>query len=243
MHDRTTDAAISGDRHASRARVLSVNVGSVREVEWRGQLVTTGIWKHPVAGRIALRGVNFDGDDQADRTVHGGPDKAVYAYSVEDYAHWRADEGVETPPGLFGENLTVEGVDLSAVVAGERWRVGSTLLEAAQPRMPCYKLGVKFGRADMIRRFLASGRTGFYFAVLREGEVGAGDEIEPVAREERRVTVADVVRVYAHERGDFETMRRAVEVEALPEGWRDEFLERIGKASSPTGQVRGERES
>src|SRR3982751_4396409 len=126
-------------------RVISVNVGEVREVEWRGDVVTTAIWKSPVAGRVALRGVNFAGDDQADRTVHGGPDKAVYAYAREDYDYWRDVEGLETPVGLFGENLTVEGLDLSAAHVGERWTVGSTLLEVAQPRLPCYKLGARVG--------------------------------------------------------------------------------------------------
>ncbi|MEP6992213.1 MAG: MOSC domain-containing protein [bacterium] len=123
-------------------RVLAVNVGVVREVEWRGRLVSTGIWKDPAAGRVALRGVNFEGDDQADRSLHGGPDKAVYAYAREDYDLWRADEGMETAAGLFGANLTVEGIDLSSAVVGERWCVGTTMLEVAQPRLPCYKLGI-----------------------------------------------------------------------------------------------------
>src|SRR6476620_2832712 len=123
---------------AISARVLSINVGTVREVEWRGEMVATAIWKAPVEGRVTLRGVNFAGDDQADRTVHGGPDKAVYSYSLEDYAFWRRSEGLDTSPGLFGENLTIEGMNLSSSIVGERWIIGTTILEVAQPRLPCY---------------------------------------------------------------------------------------------------------
>src|SRR5215211_2557921 len=150
-------------------RVLSVNIGGVRQVEWRGREVTTAIWKHPVAGRVALRGVNLAGDDQADRSVHGGPDKAVYAYAREDYDFWRDEEGMETPPGLFGENLTVEGLDLSAAIVGERWSVGSTVLEVAQPRLPCFKLGIRMGDQRFLKRFLAASRMGAYLRVVREG--------------------------------------------------------------------------
>jgi MOSC domain-containing protein YiiM len=137
------------------AHVRSVNVGQIRRIEWRGEEVTTAIWKTPVEGRVALRGVNFAGDDQADRTVHGGPDKAVYAYSLEDYAFWRHSEGLDTSPGLFGENLTVEGMNLSSSIVGERWIVGSTILEVAQPRLPCYKLGIRVGDQHFLKRFSA----------------------------------------------------------------------------------------
>jgi MOSC domain-containing protein YiiM len=171
------------------SRILSVNVGGIRAVEWRGQLVTSGIWKQPVSGRVALRGVNFDGDDQADRTVHGGVDKAVYAYAREDYDFWRA-EGMETPPGLFGENLTVEGLDLSAAIVGERWSVGSTLLEVAQPRLPCYKLGMRVGEPHFPKRFMTAHRMGAYLRVVEEGDVGAGDEVHVVSRPAHAVTLA-----------------------------------------------------
>lgn len=174
-------------------RVLSVNVGAVREVVWRGELVTTAIWKHPVEGRVAIRGVNLDGDDQADRAVHGGTDKAVYAYAREDYDAWRDGHGVATAPGLFGENLTLEGVDLAHAIVGERWEVGSAILEVAQPRLPCYKLGIRMGDPRFPRRFQAEGRMGAYFRIVREGDVGAGDTIQIVSRPEHGVTLADMV--------------------------------------------------
>ena len=170
-------------------RVLSVNVGGVREVEWRGDVITTGIWKQPVTGRVAIRGVNLDGDDQADRTVHGGPDKAVYAYAREDYDYWRTHERVETPPGLFGENLTVEGLDLSAALVGERWSVGTTMLEVAQPRLPCFKLGIRMGDPRFPRKFQAARRMGAYLRIVEEGDVGAGDTITVVSRPAHEVSL------------------------------------------------------
>jgi MOSC domain-containing protein YiiM len=198
---------------------------------WRGEPVSTGIFKEPVGGRVTLRALNLDGDRQADLTVHGGPAKAVYAYPSEHYPFWRGElPGVELPWGMFGENFTTEGMSETSVHIGDRFRAGTAELQVTQPRMPCYKLGIKFGRADMLKRFLASGLTGFYFSVTREGEVGAGDPVELIERDPRGVTIADVVRLYVRDRDDVETMRRAVQVEALPDGWRDEFLERIEKA-------------
>jgi MOSC domain-containing protein YiiM len=174
-------------------RVLSVNVGAVREVLWRGETVTTAIWKSPVDGRVAIRGVNLDGDDQADRQVHGGRDKAVYAYAREDYDAWRDRHDVATTPGQFGENLTVEGVDLRQAVVGEQWEVGSALLEVAQPRLPCFKLGIRMNDPRFPKRFQAEGRMGAYFRIVREGDVGAGDAIAIVSRPEHGVTLADMV--------------------------------------------------
>ncbi|MFI5243275.1 MAG: MOSC domain-containing protein [Gemmatimonadales bacterium] len=162
------------------AHIVSVNVGEIRAVEWRTRAITTAIWKQPVAGRVALRGVNLAGDDQADRTVHGGPDKAVYAYAREDYDYWRDHEGVDAAPGLFGENLTLEGIDLSAAIVGERWNVGTTELAVAQPRLPCYKLGIRLGDPYFPKRFLAASRMGAYLRVVREGDVGAGDEVRVI---------------------------------------------------------------
>jgi MOSC domain-containing protein YiiM len=212
-------------------KIISVNVGRPRLVMWRGEPVSTGIFKKPVEGRVALRTLNLDGDRQADLTVHGGPAKAVYAYPSEHYPFWRGElPGMELPWGMFGENFTTEGMFETTVNVGDRFRVGTAELQVTQPRMPCYKLGLKFGRADMLKRFLVSGRTGIYFAVLVEGEVGAGDEVELIERDPRGVTIADVVRLYVRDRDDVETMRRAVEVEALPDGWREEFLQRIEKA-------------
>jgi MOSC domain-containing protein YiiM len=174
-------------------RILSVNVGAIRAVRWHDEMVTTAIWKHPVDGRIAIRGVNLDGDDQADREVHGGPDKAVYAYAREDYDAWRDRHGVETEPGLFGENLTTEDVDLVHATVGERWSVGSAILEIAQPRLPCFKLGIRMGDPHFPRRFQAEGRMGAYLRIVREGDVGAGDDIAVLSRPDHGVTLADMV--------------------------------------------------
>jgi len=209
-------------------RIVSVNVGLPRAVTWRGKTVTTAIFKEPIAGRVALRSLNLDGDRQADLTVHGGREKAVYAYPVEHYRYWRTElADAALPYGAFGENLTTEGLREHAVHVGDRFRVGSAELLLTQPRLPCYKLGIRFGRADMVKRFLASGRTGFYFAVLREGEVGAGDVIQLLARDELGVSIAEVTRLYVGEHPDHEALRRAIRVPALPASWRAHFLERL----------------
>ncbi len=214
-------------------KIISLNVGRPRLVVSGGQTVSTGIYKAPVEGRVMLRALNLDGDRQADLTVHGGPAKAAYAYPAEHYGYWREQlPGAELPWGMFGENFTTEGLDETAVNVGDRFRVGSAEVTVTQPRMPCYKLGIKFGRADIVKRFLASGRTGFYFSVGREGEVGAGDGFELIGRDANGVTVADIIRLYARDRGDFETMRRAVAVEALPESWRDHFRGQLAKGSA-----------
>ncbi len=176
------------------ARVVSVNVGEVRTVEWYGRAVTTGIWKSPVDGRVAVRGVNLAGDDQADRRVHGGPDKAVYAYALEDYAWWSGELGRELEPATFGENLTVEGLDLGALVIGTRWLVGSTELEVSQPRQPCFKLGIRMDDAEFVDRFDEAARFGAYLRIVREGDVGAGDEITVLPRAEG-ITVVELGRV------------------------------------------------
>ena len=159
-------------------RVLSVNVGRSRDVEWRGEVVRTGIFKAPVTGRAAVTRLNVAGDQQADLSVHGGVDKAVYAYPGEHYAFWReALPGVELPWGAFGENLTTDGLSEATVRVGDELRIGSTQLVVTQPRMPCFKLNVRFGRPDMVKRFLRSGRTGFYLAVVQEGDIGPGDAV------------------------------------------------------------------
>jgi len=209
-------------------KIVSVNVGRPRLVVWEGQTVSTGIYKTPVEGRVMLRALNLDGDRQADLTVHGGLNKAAYVYPAEHYAFWREElPGSELPWGMFGENFTAEGLDEASVNIGDRFRIGAAEVLVTQPRMPCHKLGIKFGRTDILKRFLASGRTGFYLSVEREGEVGAGDEIELLGRDENNVTVADIVRLYARDGGDFETMRRAVAVEALPESWRQHFAQQL----------------
>jgi MOSC domain-containing protein YiiM len=211
-------------------KLVSVNVGLPREVEWRGRSVTTGIFKSPVQGRVRVQTLNLDGDRQADLSVHGGPDKAVYAYPAEHYEYWRQElPGVDLPPGSFGENLTTEGMREAAVRIGDRFRIGSTVVRVTQPRLPCYRLGVKFGRDDMVRRFLASERTGFYFAVVQEGDVAAGDAIKPLERATHEVTVSEIVRLYARDRGDLEALRRVVQVEALPESWLGHFRHQMEK--------------
>ena len=211
-------------------KLVSVNIGHPREVIYKGKTVTTGIFKEPVEGRIRLRTLNLDGDRQADLSVHGGPSKAVYAYPIEHYEYWREQlPGVDRPWGMFGENLTTEGLREDSVNIGDRFRIGSAEVMVTEPRLPCYKLAAKFGRDDIIKRFLHSGRTGFYFAVMQEGEVGTGDGIEMLSRDEHSVTVADITRLYVREKDDVGTLRRAVQVTALPESWRAYFGKRIEK--------------
>ncbi len=190
--------------------------------------MTTGIFKEAVEERIRVRALNLDGDRQADLSVHGGASKAVYAYPSEHYDYWREEfPGMNLPWGMFGENFTVEGLQEERVNIGDRFRIGSAHVAVTEPRLPCFKLAARFGRDDIIKRFLGSGRTGFYFAVLQEGDVGAGDSIELVGRDANNITVADITRLYARERDDAETMRRAVQVSALPERWRTYFEKRL----------------
>ena len=214
-------------------KLISVNVGLPREVPWNGGSVATGIFKESAPGPIRVERLNLAGDRQADLSVHGGPDKAVYAYPSEHYTYWRRELGDgELPWGMFGENLTTEGLDEKAVRIGDRFRVGTAELRVTQPRVPCYKLGIRFGRPEMVKRFLNSRRSGFYFAVAREGEIEAGDPIELIARDTQNLTVADIIRVYAFEKDDRETLQRAVELAALPDGWRAYFLEQLQKISA-----------
>jgi MOSC domain-containing protein YiiM len=211
---------------------VSVNVGEPREVRWRGKPVLTAIFKEPVEGRVPVRRLNLDGDLQADLRAHGGLDKAVYAYPAEHYAFWQAELGRELPWGQFGENLTVEGLPLEGAVAiGDRYRVGTAELVVTQPRLPCFKLGIRFGDQHMVKRFLAAGRTGFYLRVEREGEVAAGDEVVLLERDPAGVPVAEVTRLYAHDRDDVDAVRRVLEAEALPDGWRDWFLRLLEPAA------------
>jgi len=212
-------------------KVVSVNVGLPRDVVSKGKTVTTGIFKEPVEGRVVLKSLNLDGDRQADLRVHGGVHKAVYAYPGEHYEYWRRElPGVDLPWAMFGENLTVEGMFEDQVAIGDQFRIGSAELVVTQPRLPCYKLAVKFGRDDIIKRFLDSGRTGFYFAVLKEGEVGAGDLIEIISRDANELKVAEITRLYLHgEAGDLERLERALRVEALPDSWKDHFESQLEK--------------
>ena len=214
-------------------KILSVNVGLPKQISWQGKLVTTGIFKEPVNAPVMMRTLNLDGDQQADLTVHGGVDKAVYAYPSEHYGYWRTElPGVDLPWSMFGENFTTEGLLEDAVYIGDRFRVGETEVMVTEPRMPCYKLGIKFGRPDIIKRFLASRRTGFYFAVVREGIVGTGDAIKLIGQEQQETSVADITRLYAFEKDDLKSLRRAIKVEALPESWKGYFQHQLEKQLS-----------
>ncbi len=209
-------------------KLISLNIGLPREVSWQGKTVTTGIFKEPIKDSVMLRTLNLDGDKQADLSVHGGLSKAVYAYPVQHYEFWKSElPNMKLPYGMFGENFTTEGLREETVNIGDRFRLGAAEIMVTQPRMPCYKLGIKFGRADMVKRFLTSRRTGFYFAVLQEGEVKAGDTIDLLSQDEHGITVADITRLYAFERDDLTTLRRVVQVEALPESWRGYFQHQI----------------
>jgi MOSC domain-containing protein YiiM len=199
--------------------------------------VSTGIFKEPVEGRIRLRTLNLDGDRQSDLSVHGGPLKAVYLYPSEHYDFWRQElPDMSLPWGMFGENFTSEGVLETETHIGDRFRAGSAELMVTQPRMPCYKLGIRFDRADILKRFLVSERSGFYFSVLKEGEVGAGDELELLERNASGVRVVDVTRLYSSEKENVALMRRAIATEALPDSWREYFLKRIGNLDQQEGE-------
>jgi len=214
----------------SDMKLISVNVGRPRVVESHGDPVSTGNFKEPVAGRVMLRTLNLDGDRQADLSVHGGPSKAVYAYPSEHYEYWKRElSKMKLPWGMFGENFTTVGLFESKLNIGDKFRVGSAIVMVTEPRMPCYKLGIKFGRPDIVKRFLASERTGFYYAVLQEGEVGVGDPIELTERSRDSLRVSDVTALYTHEKHNIGLLRRAIEIEALPESWKSYFQHRLQK--------------
>jgi MOSC domain-containing protein YiiM len=211
-------------------KLVSVNTGLPREVSWHGKNVTTGIFKQPIDGRVALSRLNLDGDRQADLSVHGGEHKAVYCYPIEHYDYWKRELlRQDLPLAIFGENFTTEGMLEETVHLGDQFSVGSAQVVVAQPRLPCYKLGIRFQSDDMVKRFLASGRTGFYLAVVREGVVGAGDEITVIARDPNAVPVSEITRLFRAERfsaDDVAAARRALRVAALPESWKEHFRER-----------------
>jgi MOSC domain-containing protein YiiM len=208
----------------SAASLISVQVGVPRVVLRDGEEVATGIFKMPVTKRILMRTLNLDGDRQADLSVHGGRDKAVYAYPSEHYAFWKRElPGVELPWGSFGENLATEGLLEANVHLGDRFQIGTAEVAVTQPRLPCFKLNLKFQRDDMAKRFLASRRTGFYFRVLREGEIGAGDEIVRVHQDENRVSIADAMKIYLGDPDAAELRERALRVQYLSNSWREEF--------------------
>ena len=197
--------------------VEAVNVGEIRSVELEGRTITTAIWKYPVSGRVAVRGVNVDGDDQGDRDLHGGPDKAIYVYSLDDTDWWEAQLGRELGPGAFGENLSTRGIDLREARIGDRWAVGSTMLEVRQPRVPCFKLGLRMGDRLFPKRFARAERPGLYLAILEDGEIGAGDGIDVVERPDHTVTIALANRAFLHDRA---LLPELLAAPALPLQWR-----------------------
>lgn len=207
-------------------RVLSVNVGQPRTLHVGDHTIVTSIYKTPVYERVALRGYNLDGDRQSDLRVHGGPYKAVYLYPVEHYTYWTEQlPGFDLPFGAFGENLTTEGISEEVVHIGDRFRIGSATLQIAQPRMPCFKLTLRFGLPDMVSRFWNSGRSGIYFSVVEEGELASGETIEQVAADPNAVSVADIIRLYKGETTDQELFERALRA-PLYGSWKSEISER-----------------
>src|SRR5215510_1316497 len=201
----------------SVGKVLSVNVGPVREFDYNGRPAKSAIWKSPVLGRVAAHGVNLAGDDQADRTAHGGPDKAVYAYAIEDARWWEQEIRRALAAGEFGENLTTEGIDPNQALVGERWQIGTTVLEVSEPRIPCWRLGVRMNDKMFPRRFTAALRPGSYLRIVVEGDVGAGDEIEVIEKPDHGLTVRDVFRIFSRDRGEVE---RLLAVPRMSESWR-----------------------
>jgi len=221
---------LASGQAAGGAKLVSVNVGMPRTVEHDGRTVTTAIWKRPVTGRVEVRAVNLDGDGQADRSVHGGVDKAVYAYAQEDYEWWGVELGTEAlEPGTFGENMTVVGIDLNATEVGERWRVGTALLEVSEPRFPCFRLGIRMGDARLLKRFAAARRPGTYLRILDEGDLGAGDLIEVVDRPGHGVTIGLFAEAFLGDRGLLDELLAA---DALSETWRAWIDERSARSAA-----------
>jgi MOSC domain-containing protein YiiM len=201
----------------AEGKLLSVNVGGVRQFDYNGRSATSAIWKLPAAGRLAARGVNLEGDDQADRAAHGGPDKAVYAYAMEDVRWWAATLGRSFEYGEFGENLDTEGIDVTNAIVGERWEIGSTVLEVSEPRVPCWRLAFKMKDQGFPRQFVVAGRPGTYLRIAVEGEIGSGDEIRVVERPAHGLSIGDVFRIYMHDRHEAERLLTAPQ---LSPGWR-----------------------
>lgn len=209
-------------------KVISLNVGKPRTILYGDREVTTGIFKSPAKGPLLLRRLNLDGDCQADLRVHGGRTKALYAYASEHYDFWRRQfPGMELPWGMFGENLTTEGLTEENAGIGDTFRIGGAVVKVTQPRMPCFKLALRFDRPDMVKRFLASGRSGIYFSVVEEGLVDAGDAIERIATGESRISVADVNRAYVDTTNHLPLARRIVDLAILPQGLHEEFAEEL----------------
>ena len=218
------------ERVGTTGTVGSVNVGRPRDVEHHGRPAKTAIWKTPVTGRIQARGVNLNGDDQADRHSHGGPDKAIYAYAIEDRRWWETDLGRSLDVGGFGENLTTEGIDLTAAVIGERWHVGTTMLEVSEPRLPCWRLNLRMGDPRFIQRFVAAGRPGSYLRIIEEGDIGTGDLIEVLTVPDHGLTVGDVAHIFHH---DGPAAGRLLVVDGLSDAWKAWAQRTLDRRQSP----------
>jgi MOSC domain-containing protein YiiM len=219
-------------------RVLSVSVGSVREFEYNGRQAKSAIWKFPVTGRIAARGVNLAGDDQADRRAHGGPDKAVYAYAIEDLRWWEQQLGRALQYGELGENLTTEGIDVNGALVGERWAIGTTVLEVSEPRVPCWRLGVRMNDKLFPRRFTEALRPGAYLRILTEGDLGADDEIRVLEKPDHDLTIRDVLRIYTRDRQEVGRLLAVPQMSESWKEWAEEWLQETGgraKAAAAPG--------
>ena len=217
---------------AHKMKLLSLNVARPRLIVYQGTTINTGIFKQPVAGPVELSTLNIDGDRQADLTVHGGPNKAVYGYPSEHYPFWREElPGVNLPWGMFGENFTTTGLSEDELHIGDRFQIGSSIVMVRQPRMPCYKLAAKFRRDDIIDRFLVSGRSGFYFSVEQEGSVAVEDDFQLLKRNDPGITIAEMNHLLVRDRYNHDLLRKAIATEALPADWRDYFRERLDRPS------------
>jgi MOSC domain-containing protein YiiM len=224
---------MSGRKEKHRMKLLSVNVSLPREVQHGRKTVTTGIFKEPVNGRVMLRTLNLDGDGQADLIGHGGIYKAAYVYSIENYDYWKRELGrTDFTFGQFGENFTVEGMLEDEIHVGDVFRVGSALVAVTQPRVPCYKLGIKMGLPRFVKMFLASCQVGFYLRVLEEGEVGAGDVFDRVRTDAERMTVREICHLLYFDPENLGGARKALRIQALSPGWRQSFEERLVKTGA-----------
>ena len=216
-------------------KLISLNVARPRLALYKGATINTSIFKKPVSGRVALRTLNLDGDQQADLSVHGGLYKAAYAYPSVHYEYWRRElPDMDLQWGMFGENFTTEGLAENELHVGDRFQIGSATVMIRQPRMPCYKLAAKFQRDDILQRFLLSGRSGFYFSVEREGEVGAGDSIDLISRDHDGITIAEINRLFVREKYNRDLLQKAIATAALPEAWREYFLPRLNDPAANT---------
>lgn len=216
----------------SRGTLLSVNVGGIRQFDYRGRPAMSAIWKSPVTGRVAARGVNLEGDDQADRRAHGGPDKAVYAYAIEDSRWWEKQLGRTLEPGDFGENLTTESIDVTNALVGERWEIGTTALEVSEPRVPCWRLAIRMEDSGFPRRFARAGRPGTYLRIAVEGELGAGDEVRVVERPDHDLSIGQIFRIFMRDQHE---AARLLEAPLLSPGWRRWAEEVVAKQELRAG--------